>query len=356
MPDTSPTAKQFRDALNRNDLQKLFREELGWDNPQGGAVSVEVKGETYSFKPVARKANFTVLQMTGPDGALPSKALMRVLEQKLDTSVAERLVIYQNAAADKAIWVRFKKDGQGTRRLHTAEFTKGRRNEVLTQYLGRLYISLDDDIQGMTTIDVAQRASGLEVEKVTKKFYKEFDTIRKAFIKQIEGIEDPADRDHYAGLTLNRLMFVYFIQKKGYLDNDIDYLGKRLRMVQDAKGTGKFHSFYRSFLIRLFHEGLGTGSDDADLVKLIGKVPYLNGGLFEEHEIEAANKQIKIPDEAFKKVFAFFEGWRWTIDERQQAEAATDDKRPEINPDVLGYIFEGSVRLTFCSADESRAI
>ena len=57
---------------------------------------------------------------------------------------------------------------------------------------------------------------------------------------------------------LNRLMFVYFIQKKGFLDGDRDYLRNRLPGA-DAEQAGKdqFHSFYRYFLLRLFHEGLG---------------------------------------------------------------------------------------------------
>ena len=50
---------------------------------------------------------------------------------------------------------------------------------------------------------------------------------------------------------LNRLMFIYFIQKKGFLDGDPDYLRHRLQPVQEHKGKDKFHTFYRYFLLRL---------------------------------------------------------------------------------------------------------
>ena len=64
------------------------------------------------------------------------------------------------------------------------------------------------------------------------------------------------------------------------------------------------------------------------------RVPFLNGGLFEVHDLEQDNPAISIPDEAFERVFDFFDHYRWHLDERPYRE---DN---EINPDVLGYIFE----------------
>ena len=68
---------------------------------------------------------------------------------------------------------------------------------------------------------------------------------------------------------------------------------------------------------------------------LLGVVPYLDGGLFERHPIEELHGEaICIPDAAFERLFDFFHGYHWHLDERPLRE---DD---EINPDVLGYIFE----------------
>ena len=142
---------------------------------------------------------------------------------------------------------------------------------------------------------------------------------------------------------LNRMMFVYFVQKRGFLDGDTDYLRNRLKMVKEQSGDlsdgqagGRFHRFYRLFLLRLFHEGLGQPEAQRapDLAALLGRVPFLNGGLFDQHELERDNPDISIPDAAFERVFDFFDGYRWHLDERPYRE---DN---EINPDVLGYIFE----------------
>ena len=70
---------------------------------------------------------------------------------------------------------------------------------------------------------------------------------------------------------------------------------------------------------------------------LLGNIPYLNGGMFDVHELELPGrygKSIEIKDEAFEKVFAYFDQYQWHLDERP----LKNDR--EINPDVLGYIFE----------------
>ena len=69
-------------------------------------------------------------------------------------------------------------------------------------------------------------------------------------------------------------------------------------------------------------------------MELLGEVPYLNGGLFEVHQLEELYPKIDIPDEAFENLFAFFDQWDWTLDIRPLRSGK------EINPDVLGYIFE----------------
>ena len=106
--------------------------------------------------------------------------------------------------------------------------------------------------------------------------------------------------------------------------------------MRPATGRGQLLGFYRLFLLRLFHEGLGQPEADRApaLVALIGKVPYLNGGLFEVHDLERDHPEIHIPDEAFEQIFAFFDAYQWHLDDRP----LRNDN--EINPDVLGYIFE----------------
>ena len=106
--------------------------------------------------------------------------------------------------------------------------------------------------------------------------------------------------------------------------------------MRTIHGKDRFQSFYRLFLLRLFHQGLGQPEADRspELAALLGRVPYLNGGLFDVHDLERDNPEIQIPDAAFEQIFDFFDAYQWHLDDRPLHE----DK--EINPDVLGYIFE----------------
>ncbi|MGT2465048.1 DNA methyltransferase [Mesorhizobium atlanticum] len=207
-------------------------------------------------------------------------------------------------------------------------------NRPLLQKLERLFVSLDEEAELTLPGVLGKARAAFDVEKVTKKFYDQFKAEHKAFLGFISGISELADKEWYASLMLNRLMFIYFMQRKGFLDNNTNYLADKLKTCKATLGKDKFYSFYRTFLLRLFHEGLGGKARSPELDRLLGRIPYLNGGLFEKHAIEERSPDIKIPDEAFERIFDYFDRYQWHLDERP----LRNDN--EINPDVLGYIFE----------------
>ena len=128
-------------------------------------------------------------------------------------------------------------------------------------------------------------------------------------------------------------MFIYFIQKKDFLNDDINYLRTKLTETQQSGSN----QYYKEFLCPLFFEGFAKPEDQRthEMKRLLGKIPYLNGGIFQKHQLETLHGEtIKIPDTAFEKLFNFFEQYQWHLDDRQ----LRNDN--EINPDVLGYIFE----------------
>jgi hypothetical protein len=171
------------------------------------------------------------------------------------------------------------------------------------------------------------------VERVTRRFYDRFKTEHSAFLKFLKGIPDEDMQRWYASVMLNRLMFIYFIQKKGFLNKDTNYLRNKLAQIKD-KGKDLFYS---DFLCPLFFEGFAKKESErsTNANKLLGQVPYLNGGIFQKHQIEELHGEtIRIADAAFEKLFDFFDAYQWHLDERS---LRADN---EINPDVLGYIFE----------------
>ena len=222
------------------------------------------------------------------------------------------------------------------------EYETADRSGFLFEKVGGLSFDFDE----VTTImDVKERIQGAFVvnsERITKDFYAGFRKEHTNFAKYITGIDDEIidlkknrNKQWYTSVMLNRLMFCYFIQKKGFLNLNVNYLREKLDWIKAEKGANRFYdSFYRGFLLSLFHEGLNSPRHQQDFVQKYGRIPYLNGGMFSIHELEEQYPSLDIADEAFESLFAFFDQWHWHLDDRLTASGK------DINPDVLGYIFE----------------
>ena len=334
-----PRVEDLRPHFQSFDLQNLFVEGLGWNHHHGQPVHLTVDGYGYALQPMAEKAGFVVyLCEPDADGAVPPYPVRRKIEHQIAKLSFEHIIVFVDDAKT-TLWQWVKREVGKPVACREHPFRAGQGGDPLLQRLCTLAVTLDEE-EGLTIGVVASRVrQAMDVERLTKRFYERFKKELATFQRFIDGIAAQGDREWYASLMLNRMMFIYFVQKKGFLDGDPDYLRNRLAMVQRPQrenGNGRFHQFYRLFLRRLFHEGLGQPEAERapDLAALLGKVPFLNGGLFEVHDLEHDNPEISIPDEAFEKVFAFFDGYRWHLDERPNRE---DN---EINPDVLGYIFE----------------
>ena len=335
-----PTVEQLRPHLHSFDFRSLFVEGLGWNHHYGQQVQVTADGYDYTLQPLAEKAEF-VLYRCDPaaNGEVPPYPMRRKIEHQVAKLAFEHMIVFVDAAQTTQVWQWVKREPGAPASCREQPFRAGHSGDSLLQRLRTLAFALDEE-DGLSIPVVASRVrQAMDVERLTKRFYERFKKELAAFQGFIDGIAAQGDREWYASLMLNRMMFVYFVQKQGFLDGDPHYLRTRLTMAQlqqGKDGNGRFHRFYRFFLRRLFHEGLGqTEAERApELAALLGKVPFLNGGLFDVHDLERDYPEIDIPDEAFAKVFDFFDGYRWHLDERPNR---ADN---EINPDVLGYIFE----------------
>ena len=329
--------EELRPHLQAFDFPRLFVEGLGWDHFPGEPLAIPVDGYEYALKPVAKKAEFAVFECApGSDGAIPDYPLRRKIETRVTKLAFEHLIIFTDPGRKAQVWQWVRRESGKPAACREYAYTTGGSGDHLLQRIQPLFVSLDEEPSLNIALVASRVRAALDVEKVTKRFYERFRTELTAFGKFIEGITAQGDRDWYASLMLNRMMFVYFVQKQGFLDGNINYLSDKLREVQGKYGDGRFQQFYRDFLRRLFHEGLGQPRDqrDRELQVLLGEVPFLNGGLFDVHDLENNNPDISIPDAAFVQVFNFFDDYRWHLDERP---GQADN---EINPDVLGYIFE----------------
>jgi hypothetical protein len=329
--------ERLRRRLREFDFVRLLVDELGWNHCSEKPLTIPLDATRHSLNAVAEKCGLVVYSCSpDSDGNIPLYPIRRKIERQVAKSHFEHMIIFTDAAKTTQVWQWVRRQAGKPAACREHVFRANQTGEALVQKLQGIAFELEEE-EDLRIVEVAAKVQkALDVEKVTKKFYDRFKREHETFLGFVKGIRDQADREWYASLMLNRMMFVYFIQKRGFLDDDHDYLRNRLQMIQARGGRDRFLRFYRLFLLRLFHEGLGQpeARRSPDLTALLGKVPYLNGGLFDVHELERDSPDIQIPDEAFGRIFDFFDAYTWHLDERP---LRADN---EINPDVLGYIFE----------------
>ena len=323
--------------LQRSDFDMLFRR-MGWDNPEQ-LLPVDVAESVLRPVPVADKRGVTVWRVDCPNG-LPQRSEQRQVVRCLKRFSRDQLVVFVTSDTHLWLWPEQRPSGVGYR-LVDHEYRVEAPTDALLQRLAHATFTIEEEEQLTSSSVLTRVRRSFNADKVTKSFYREFQQHHKDFMTKIEGMPNDKDRRWYASVLLNRLMFIYFIQQKGFLDNDQQYLRTRLQMVRERFGENRFYAFFRKFLLPLFYEGLGSPDTDYedDIASIIGTVPYVNGGIFEPHNLEQAN-DIQIKDEAFDLLFDFFDVWRWHLDENPTG------KSNEINPDILGFIFEQYINFT----------
>ena len=328
-----PTLKESRQLLQDFEFNKLFVQKLGWDNPSSHkTVSLEIEGETYSRKAIAQLLGVVVYEIIADSGNIPNSAERLTIYREIVQISRENLLIFIDKNRTKCLWYWVKREGT---KLYPRDHVYVKREpcDLLLSKVTALKVDLAE-LETLSVINVAQRLqAGLDVERVTKKFFEEFKQQHVEFLSVIRGIDKETDRRWYTSVLLNRLMFVYFLQRKGFIDS-----GKML-YLQEKLAESKLRGtdlFYSEFLKTLFFDGFAKPQHErtSKVETLIGDIKYLNGGLFLEHPIEQNYPNIAIPDAAFEKILDLFAAYSWNLDD------TVGGKENEINPAVLGYIFE----------------
>lgn len=324
----------FNRLLAAGDFRELFISEMGWNQPQGQTQLplYNIDDVEFDIHVVAQRNGFQIL--TAAVAAIPKISVARKLDSKLRRQANDYILIFTIPQSEHHGWVCPVKNAE-KRELVSVEYAELRQADFLFSKMDGLCFDFDETTTIIDVRERVQKAFAVNSEKITKDFYSGFRKEHKAFASFIEGIDIDKDKQWYTSVMLNRLMFCYFIQKKGFLNGDVDYLTHKLAEVQELRGENKFfHTFYLDFLIQLFHDGLNSPRHTPEFIMTYGRIPYLNGGMFDIHLLEQKYTGIDIPDEAFERLFAFFDTWQWHLDTRITASGK------DINPDVLGYIFE----------------
>ena len=209
-------------------------------------------------------------------------------------------------------------------------------NEPCTTAANRLLELINKKKNG--SVYLADVTEAFSVERLNKDFFKGYKDQYGKFLNYI-GEQSKANRD-YVKKLLGRLVFLQFLQKKGWMGvpvnntnwegGDKNYLNN---LIENYKGNNRLLS---DVLEVLFFNTLNEKRDNDLADKILGeniKIPYLNGGLFDKDSLDKLD--IDFPYDYFKELMEFFAMYNFTIDENDP-----DDAEVGVDPEMLGHIFE----------------
>ncbi len=337
------------DATNADDraraIRSLFVETLDFDQ-MDRLVSLEAAKDTNlptDARLLASRSGFSVLYIPMDDAentrvnTITASAAAKVIG---DIIADEPLLLFTNRDCDQLHVIY--PDLSGSRpRLQRMVAHRGQPGRTVVQQIANLW----HDYGELGTTMGAAFSNAFNVEPVTSAFFRDYKDAYDDAVRLIAAKVGQGDAEQFTQTLFNRLLFVHFVSRKGWLrlHGDADYLNALWR---DYQADAKTKNFYTSRLSTLFFAGLNNPQSQNlsnGVQPLIGEVPFLNGGLFEETDIDkrAANA---VPDDVIKALLGdgersgLFNRYNFTV-----SESTPLDTEVAVDPEMLGKLFEETV-------------
>jgi hypothetical protein len=186
---------------------------------------------------------------------------------------------------------------------------------------------------------------GLDVERVTRRFYVELARHHQALLEAVQaaarthtgiqaGVDVGGGADRVALRIVTQILFCYFLQRKGLLERQPDWLSRQYRQLEATSRQG----YYQQVLEPLFYEALAKPlAERPNPWNEHPGLPFLNGGLFERTYVTS----LPLPDAVFsihEGLLGFLNRWTFTV-----SEEAADEHEVAVDPEMLGKVFENLV-------------
>lgn len=346
-------------ASLRDNLAPLFRETLNWGRPKGQPRAIAIGsplGSTLTVSPVAQLSGLPVFRVDWKEEKLPNSTQRKAVHRTLASTNLEHLLCYVTPDQRQAsfVWARKRKDNKTE--LRTLPFEVNSQARTTIERLGELAFSFEE--LGSTgepaiTAVTDKLNNAFNVEAVNEDFYRHYESCFYDEVKPtvLKILSNDADAHSFTQLLLNRLMFCWFLQKKGWLGkNDksnylLQLLARANRPRAQREGGDSLRSFYHDYLTFLFFRVLSNPEEERHKYQpsdpnISWEAPFLNGGLFErtalDDRIDIAPRLKRLPNSLFKTILDdLFARYNFTVEE-----STALDLQVALDPELLGTIFE----------------
>ena len=364
--------KEFRETGDVVHLQTLFRELLNWGKPKN-TVTIPIPTPNSSpieAVPIAELKGLPVYLIQWPENQLPNITSRRRAQKELSkyhvSSIVCCYVTRDNLSTPNAIAFTWAKPiNSGKTQLRTLPYSFDSHARTTIERLAELAFELES-LNQLTINDVQSKVEhAFDVEAVTKQFFDDynhvFNELQKILISSHPStIQNPTEikvfAHDYALQLLNRIMFLYFIQRKRWLGGDPNFIAKFWCAYRES-GQPK-DTFFKQWLSVLFFEAFNkkfqAGRSDRshlppNVRSALAQAPYLNGGLFTPNRLDEAALELNLPDDFFALLFDQFNGTTPGFLERYNftiAESTPLDIEVAVNPEMIGKVYESLVNVT----------
>lgn len=320
-------------------------------------LAVKLKRTTSIDRARTAQRNFVARYLNGSRGYITDAALVAFYSEDENGNISPdwRFSLVQMNYVTK-----FVETTTGKKKLKTeVELTPAKRFSFLvganedTHTAQAQFKSCLDKASNNEKITIEDLVAAFDIEKVSKEFFDKYKNLYLKIYNELQKLCDVdeivrsdfethnVNIDDFAKKTLGQLVFLYFIQKKGWLGVDRDKNWgtgdkKFLRNLFEGK-YGSYNNFFNDILEHLFYEALASDrGPSAWFDKLNCRIPFLNGGLFEPvNGYEYQKTDLTIDNNLFKEIFDTFDLYNFTVKEDEPLE-----KEVAIDPEMLGKVFE----------------
>jgi len=317
MRGLEPLKKLFWSELNYQRVNQTLSRR-GWSDTASSALAED----PLLFAGGGQDDSFHVIYARLASNRLPLGS-ERPVAARLLRDHPYALFVFSNEAQDRWHFVNVKYDGEVTKRRLFRRITVGPEERLRTASERLAKIDLEfvqPDLFGLSALAVQERHDeAFDVEAVTKQFFEEYDVafriLRDDLARQTK---DRSWSHDYALQFLNRCMFLYFIQRKGWLAEDSEFL-RSFWVSYQRSGQGG-DSFVERWLKVLFFEAFnnrfhgGHAYFPKEINEALSLAPFLNGGLFIENDLDQGYN-VTVSDKRFEQAFKFLERYNFTVAE-----------------------------------------
>ncbi|HEY5005110.1 MAG TPA: DNA methyltransferase, partial [Ktedonobacteraceae bacterium] len=286
--------------------------------------------------------NFAVLYVRLASSRLPLSHERSIINNLLHDH-SDALFIFSNASLDTWHFVHVKPGNKEAKRRILRRFTVSQQEHLRTAS-ERLALLTITEIQDPSLREIQQRyEQAFDVAAATKTFFdayqKQFSSLQRDLYTQTGDMTWAHDYTH---LFLNRCMFLYFIQRKGWLNNNKNFVCA----LWDAYITWSpekdtfFHDWLQVLFLKAFNKQYDGHSEylPHDIKEIFVEAPFL-GGLFASGVLDR-HEDFTISDAHCHELFTFFGQYNFTL-----AEDRPLDQEVAIDPEMIGRVYESLVNL-----------